>query len=72
MKAPTDSQRLDALAGALNRIVLYEGKCRVEWKSFPKKIGISPALLRKFADGLLQHSRRSTATPEESKDVTNQ
>lgn len=63
MSAHTDSERIDALAEAINHIVLYEtgargNKFRIEYRSNiqkgKKKHGVRTDFLRMLADGLIK------------------
>jgi hypothetical protein len=66
----TDTERLEALAKAMNTITIYEGASRITFKSNREHIvatparggfraktvrhGMVPELLRQFADGLIK------------------
>jgi hypothetical protein len=63
MRPYTDSQRLDGLAEAISRLVIYEtaasgNRCKIDFRSTVqkgnKKHGMNPDMLRRIADGLLE------------------
>jgi hypothetical protein len=71
MKEPTDTQRIEALAEALNTIIVYEDATRITYKSntvisgkqtirspFKRwKCGVPVEALRRIADGLIKAQR---------------